>query len=258
MLRRCGWRWWLQSFYRLIPTAVNGFLTPFALKVVIRYVQADPRPGPIPRGVLVRAETENPGEARPEYVFKVLSLAQNEVFSARSSRPRAHVGFRDLRRSLGLDLSHQRSVHPTDRGSIVSRERRGFRAQVLVAAAAVTLLPIVGVVGDTHNVKVGRRLGLRARGYLTACVLETLASSPAADAGAVTNLVSVDANNVVNYMVQGQLLWAAVLQLALNVALLLDVLGVAGLVGVAVFFSSRVGKRTDARAERAFPQKKKS
>ena len=123
------------------------------------------------------------------------------------------------------------------------------------AAAGVAFLPVVAIFGDTHNVKIGRRLGVRARAYLTGCVLDALARAPcgAAEPGVVTNLVSVDAANVVNYMVQGQLLWAAALQLTLNILLLLDVLGAAGLFGVGVLVAlmpaSRAMKRRLARLQ---------
>ncbi|KAH8067811.1 ATPase [Aureococcus anophagefferens] len=175
-LRRCGWRYGLQTFYRLVPTLVNGFASPFALNVVITFVQSRPAPGPVP-------------------------------------------------------------------------------PLVLAAAAGVAFLPVVAIFGDTHNVKIGRRLGVRARAYLTGCVLDALARSPcgAAEPGVVTNLVSVDAANVVNYMVQGQLLWAAALQLTLNILLLLDVLGAAGLFGVGVLVAlmpaSRAMKRRLARLQ---------
>ncbi|KAH8065623.1 ATPase [Aureococcus anophagefferens] len=159
-------RW---TFYRLVPTLVNGFASPFALNVVITFVQSRPAPGPVP-------------------------------------------------------------------------------PLVLAAAAGVAFLPVVAIFGDTHNVKIGRRLGVRARAYLTGCVLDALARSPcgAAEPGVVTNLVSVDAANVVNYMVQGQLLWAAALQLTLNILLLLDVLGAAGLFGVGVLVALMPASRDEA------------
>ncbi|KAH8065669.1 ATPase [Aureococcus anophagefferens] len=118
----------------------------------------------------------------------------------------------------------------------------------------VAFLPVVAIFGDTHNVKIGRRLGVRARAYSRAA-----SSTPwrapcgAAEPGVVTNLVSVDAANAVNYMVQGQLLWAAALQLTLNILLLLDVLGAAGLFGVGVLVAlmpaSRAMKRRLARLQ---------
>ena len=168
LANNCGWRWWLQSFYRLIPTAVNGFLTPFALKVVIRYVQADPRPGPIPRGVLVRAETENPGEARPEYVFKVLSLAQNEVFSAHAFLETTECS--SLRMS-GTDLSRRiRSLSTTRR---TYPERFVFRAGDGVAALERSIGRELATLGD-----IGLPEAARAGALCRLLPLETASGRP--------------------------------------------------------------------------------
>ena len=112
----CGWRWVLQSFYRVIPTVCNGFVAPYCLNIMVRYVQAKPAQGtPVPW-------------------------------------------------------------------------------DVLLAVVGITTIPVIQVIGDTQNLKLGRRLGMRARAALTAAVYRKamrVKLNVTARAGELNNLISV-------------------------------------------------------------------
>lgn len=111
----------------------------------------------------------------------------------------------------------------------------------LAYGALVALGPSFQAIGDCHTFFNGWRVGLRLRAVLTHEVCRKalrvdgarsqLAASSAAE---VTNLLAVDANNVLNFSPSASWLWMEAAQLLLTLGLLFYLLGWAALGGLGV------------------------
>ena len=112
-------------------------------------------------------------------------------------------------------------------------EPRAYAYGLLVA-----LGPLVATVGDVHTFNIGWVLATKMRAYLTHAVSEKALTLDAAatdqTVGQMSNLLSVDANNVVQFCPFASWLWLEGVQLLGTLGVLYYIQGVAAMGGLAV------------------------
>ena len=110
------------------------------------------------------------------------------------------------------------------------------------AALSVVLLflgPALTALGDSQRFNVGRRMGIRVRAAMVSCIFsKALRLDMAASeysAGEVANLMSVDAQNCMEFFPYANALWTTPVQAVVMVAAIFYVLGAAAAGGFAYF-----------------------
>ncbi|CAN0094544.1 unnamed protein product, partial [Hapterophycus canaliculatus] len=130
----------------------------------------------------------------------------------------------------------------------------GVTGRITFFVVLLFLGPILQGLADGRNFHTGRRIGCRVRGSLVGSIFRKMLAMDTASStyssGQLTNLMSVDAQSVLEYSCYTHFIWATSLQVIISVALLFYVLGIAAMGGVAfMVLSVPLGKWTTKKTQ---------
>ncbi|CAN0009138.1 unnamed protein product, partial [Ectocarpus sp. 4 AP-2014] len=139
---------------------------------------------------------------------------------------------------------------------VTSYNKDGGRVTGRITFFVVLLFvgPILQGLADGRNFHIGRRIGCRVRGSLVGSIFRKMLAMDTASStyssGQLTNLMSVDAQSVLEYSCYTHFIWATSLQIIVSVGLLFYVLGSAAFGGVLfMVLSVPLGKYTTKKTQ---------
>lgn len=131
---------------------------------------------------------------------------------------------------------------PDDSTSPSQSARKSFALHPAIAAALLFIGPLVKAICFGQNYLRGRRVAVRMRAALISLIYKKALSVDTAllvdGSGFITNLASVDVNEVQDFITYFNFTWCSLLEMAITLVLLYLVLGVSSLGGVAVMILS--------------------